>query len=61
MAAVLCLVMIPVFAAVGFMFGAVGGESGASALGGLVFLALAAFTLLAAVHMARAWDEERPS
>jgi hypothetical protein len=58
MAAVLCLVMIPLFASIGFMFGVVGGDfSGVNAIAGIAFFLLASFILLAALHMARGWDE----
>lgn len=59
MAAVLCLVFLPLIAAVGFMFGVVGGEhSLASVVGGLTFVALGAFMLGGVFKMAGAWDAE---
>lgn len=59
MAAVLCLVLIPLIASVGFMFGVVGGEmSGASIIGGIAFFLLAAFMLFGTFNLSRVWDEE---
>jgi hypothetical protein len=58
MAAVLCLVMLPLMAALGFMFGVVGGEwSGASFLGGATFLLLGAGLFVGAFKLAQGWDE----
>jgi hypothetical protein len=54
MAAVLCLVFIPLIASVGFMLGVVGGDwSAGSVLGGLAFFSLAAFMLYNAMNMSR--------
>lgn len=50
--------MIPLFASIAFMFGVIGGEfSGVNAIAGIAFFLLASFILLAALHMARGWDE----
>lgn len=59
MAAVLCLVCLPLVAAVGFMTGAVlGDRSPASMLGGAAFIALAVTILAGAVQLARGWDAQ---
>lgn len=57
MAAVLCLVMLPLFAAVGFMFGVVQIEwSAASLFGGAAFLLLAGGLLVGAFRLSQGWD-----
>lgn len=53
MAAVLCLIMLPLVASIGFMLGT-GGTAGTFA-----FLVLGAFLLFAAVNLSREWDEEK--
>ena len=59
MAAVLCLVFLPLMAAVGFMFGVVGGEhSLASVCGGVTFALLGAFMLGGVFKLAGGWDAE---
>ena len=59
MPAVLCLVMLPLIAAVGFMFGVVRGDfSAGSVLGGLAFIMLGAFMFFSAFRMSRVWDDE---
>jgi hypothetical protein len=59
MAAVLCLIMLPLMASLGFMFGVVRGDmSAASVLGGIVFFLLAGFLLFSALNMSRIWDED---
>jgi len=59
MAAVLCLVFLPLIASVGFMAGAIFGDmSVTSALGGITFLALAGVILSGALSLARTWDVE---
>ncbi len=59
MAAVLCLVLLPLMAAVGFMFGVVGGDpSPGAVLAGLVFLMLGAGMFVGAYKMSRGWDAE---
>lgn len=57
MAAVLCLVFLPLMAAVGFMLGVVGGElSVASVFGGLAFLMLGGGMLVGMFRMSREWE-----
>lgn len=57
MAAVLLLVFLPILAAVGFMFGAIGGHVSFSTLfATFTFLALAAGIVLGMVRMSRPWD-----
>lgn len=57
MAAVLCLVFLPMIMAVGFMLGALRGEvSTVSVLAGLTFLALGGWLLRCVFAMARQWD-----
>jgi hypothetical protein len=59
MAAVLCLVFLPLMAALGFMLGVVGAElSIASVLGGLTFLLLGAGMFVGMLNMARGWEGE---
>lgn len=59
MAAVLCLVFLPLTAALGFMIGATSGEGMlGSVVGSLMFLAIAAGILFGAMSMARGWDQE---
>ena len=59
MAAVLCLVFLPVVAAIGFMLGSVGGDgSTGSVIGGIAFVLLAGFLFCAAFNLSRGWDEE---
>lgn len=59
MAAVLCLVFLPLTAALGFMLGTVGGElSLVSVLGGMTFLLLGAGMFVGAFNLSRGWDEE---
>ena len=58
MAAVLCLVLIPLIASVGFMFGVVGGEHGVSWIAGIAFFLLGAFMLSGMFNLSRIWDEE---
>jgi len=56
-AAILCLVFLPLVASVGFMAGAILGDmSLTSALGGITFLGLAVVILSGAMSMARSWD-----
>lgn len=57
MAAVLCLVFLPlVFAVVGFTTGAFGSLSVGGALAGLTFLALAGGMVVGALRLAHGWD-----
>ena len=57
MAAVLCLVLLPMVMAFGFMLGALRGElSMVSVLAGLTFLALGGWLLRNVFAMARQWD-----
>ena len=57
MAAVLCLVMLPLFAAVGFMFGVMQLEwSAASVLGCATFIMLAGGLLVGAFRLSHGWD-----
>lgn len=59
MAAILCLVFLPLTAAVGFMIGAIAGDmSPASVFGGVTFVALAAFVLFGAFSLMRGWEGE---
>lgn len=59
MAAVLCLVLLPLMAAVGFMFGVVQGElTAASVLGGLTFILLGGGMFVGIFKMARGWEAE---
>lgn len=59
MAAVLCLVLLPLMAAFGFMFGVVVGEQSlTSVLGGLVFLMLGGGMFVGLFNMARNWERE---
>jgi hypothetical protein len=59
MAAVLCLIMLPLMAAVGFMFGATQGDlSVGTVLGGVTFLLLAGGIFVGAFNLSRGWDEE---
>jgi hypothetical protein len=60
MAAILCLILLPVIASIGFMFGVVRGDmSTGSLFGGTVFVLLAAFLFFAAFNMSRVWDSEK--
>ena len=60
MAAVLCLVLLPLMAAVGFMFGVARGDFSAGALLGTgAFVLLGAFMFYTTFHMSRGWDEEQ--
>jgi hypothetical protein len=60
MAAVLCLVLLPLMASVGFMFGVMRGDMSPGAiLGSVMFFLLAAFLLFSALSMSRDWDEEK--
>ncbi len=60
MAAVLCLVLLPLMAAVGFMLGIVGGDPSPGALlGGFVFLMLGGGIFVGAYNMSRGWDGEQ--
>lgn len=62
MAAVLCLVLLPLMASLGFMFGVVRGDMSSNAVfGGLVFLALGAIMFFGAFKMAVGWDDENGS
>ncbi|HEU4612980.1 MAG TPA: hypothetical protein VFS15_12910 [Kofleriaceae bacterium] len=57
MAAVLCLVLLPLMAALGFMFGVIVGEpSATSVLGGLVFLMLGGGMFAGIFNMSRSWE-----
>lgn len=59
MAAVLCLVLLPLIAALGFMFGVVTGEQSlASVLGGLVFLVMGAGMFVGLFNMSRNWERD---
>jgi hypothetical protein len=61
MAAVLLLVFLPILAAVGFMFGAIGGHiSFSTGFAAFVFLALGAGIVLGMVRMSRPWDGQEP-
>ena len=61
MAAVLCLVLLPLMAAAGFMFGLARGDlSAANLIGFGAFFLLGAFLFYSAFHMSRGWDEEQP-
>ena len=61
MAAVLCLVLLPLVAACGFMIGVVGGElSAASVFCGLAFLLLGGGMIVGMFNMARTWENEPP-
>ena len=58
MAAVLCLIFLPLMAAIGFMLGVVNGElSAASVFGGLAFVMLGAGMLVGMFRMSRAWED----
>ena len=57
MAAVLCLVVLPLVMAVGFMFGSGSGHfSFGTALAALTFLAMGGGVLLGLFRMAGVWD-----
>jgi hypothetical protein len=57
MAAVLCLVFLPIFFGAAFMFGAIHGDfSVGSVLATLTFVALAGGIVLGMVQMSRRWD-----
>ena len=59
MAAVLCLMLLPLMAAVGFMFGVIRGDlSPGAVLGGIVFCLLGAFMFFSAFTMSRIWEDE---
>lgn len=61
MAAVLCLVLLPLMAAVGFMLGAIQGQlSFATVFGGLTFLLLGAGMFVGVFRMVRHWEDEAP-
>lgn len=58
MAAVLCLVFLPLIAGLGFMLGATSGAlTPGNLLGALLFLSIAAGLLFGAMSLARGWDE----
>jgi len=58
MAAVLCLVLLPLVLAVGFMLGVVRGEGTLdSVIGGLSFVALSAALFGTVFKMSRQWDD----
>lgn len=60
MAAVLCLVMLPLMAAVGFMFGVVQSESTfSSVMCGITFVLLGGGMFFGMFRMARGWEEEK--
>lgn len=57
MAAVLCLVLLPLLAAVGFMFGVIVGQPSATGvLCGLVFLILGGGMFAGIFNMSRGWE-----
>ena len=57
MAAILCLVFLPMIAAVGFMFGVAGGEHSLSSIfGGLIFATLGFGIFIGMFRMARSWE-----
>jgi hypothetical protein len=59
MAAVLTLVLLPIIASLGFMFGLVQNDrSVGSAIGGLVFLLLASGVFLGLFTMVRRWEAD---
>lgn len=59
MAAVLCLVFLPLTASLGFMIGATMGDGMfGSIVGALMFLAIAAGILFGTMSLARGWDHE---
>jgi predicted Na+-dependent transporter len=60
MAAVLCLVLIPIIAAIGVMFASNFGESASATLATLMFAALAIGVFSSVVKMARRWENEAP-
>jgi len=58
MAAVMCLVMIPTFASIGFMIGGIGELSLASVFALVTFCLLAGGMFFGAFNMSRGWDNE---
>ena len=59
MAAVLCLIFLPLMAAVGFMFLVTTGDLSIGALtGGVTFLLLGGGIFFGALNMSRGWDGE---
>ena len=61
MAAVLCLVLLPLIASLGFMLGVVQGElSGESLLCGVAFLLLGGGMFVGMFRMSREWEDEQP-
>ncbi|HEX5058579.1 MAG TPA: hypothetical protein VFV99_04420 [Kofleriaceae bacterium] len=60
MAAVLCLVLLPLMAAAGFMLGVVNGQfSAASLLGGVTFVVLGFGMFFGIFRMSRDWENEQ--
>jgi hypothetical protein len=60
MGAVLLLVLLPLIASLGFMFGIVHSDmSTGSMLAGIAFLLLCTFVFFCTFHMSRTWDLER--
>jgi hypothetical protein len=59
MAAVLCLILIPILASVGFMAKAIIGDSASGGMFALLtFILLAGGIVFGALGMARGWDSE---
>jgi hypothetical protein len=57
MAAILCLVFLPMIAAVGFMVGVAGGEHSLSSIfSGLIFATLGFGIFIGMFKMARTWE-----
>jgi hypothetical protein len=56
MAAVLCLMFLPIISAVLFMFGSMGSLSLGCVLAGLTFLLLAAGIVVGAMTMSKDWE-----
>jgi hypothetical protein len=59
MAAVLCLIFLPLIAALGFMLGVTQGDlSVGSVLGAATFLLLGAGLFVGAFNMSRGWEQD---
>lgn len=60
MAAVLCLIFLPLFFATLFMLGAMGGPLSVGVLfAGAAFILLAGGIVVGAMNLSRGWEEER--